>query len=95
MSFHLTIISCNTKKDISYKERGQEENNGRDVNTQNDKQGCTQMLHYRSSILSSFVTYYQDSNKSNTRCATYGAGHAYPVGASAFIPVFDGIRDFM
>ena len=56
-----------------------------------DKQGCTQMLQYRSSILSSFVT----SNKSNTRCATYGAGHVYPAGASAFIPVFDVIRDFM
>ena len=60
-----------------------------------DKQGCTQMLQYRRSILSSFVTYYQDSNKSNTRCATYGAGHAYPAGASVFIPVFDVIRDFM
>ena len=35
-------------------------------------------------VLSSFMTYYQGSNKSNTMGATSGAETAYPSGATEF-----------
>jgi hypothetical protein len=43
-------------------------------------------------IISSFMTYHRDSNKSNAMGSTCEAGVAYPSGASEFTPVFSKVR---
>ena len=42
-------------------------------------------------VLSSFMTYHQVCNQSNTTGSTSGTGTAYPSGAPQFTPIFSGV----